>query len=57
MQADVNDCCDLLFERPRRSQKRLDVPSEYRSWSEGVLGCGGIMIFAKPFEKVIWLIR
>src|SRR5258708_2489360 len=57
MQTDINDCCDLLFERARRSQERLDIPSKYRSWSEGLLRCTRVMILAKPMEEVIWLIR
>jgi hypothetical protein len=56
LQTDINDGCDLLFERARRSQERLDVPSKYRSGSEGFLRSSPIMILAKPIEEVIWLI-
>src|SRR5229473_7669869 len=53
---DINDCCDLLFERACRGQERLDVPSKYRSWSKSLFRCSRVMILAKPIEEVIWLI-
>ncbi len=56
MPTDIDDGCDLLFDRARRRQKRLDVPSKYRSRSKSLLRCGRVMILAKPIEEVVWLI-
>src|ERR1700761_9013524 len=44
MWTDIHDCGDLLFERPRRTQERLDVAAKYRSWSKGLLRRSRVVI-------------